>query len=393
MTNRIPQEFRERWNIPHCLGAIDGKHVTIECPANSESMDFNYKGSFSKWLLAVCYAQYRFIYVEVGHSGSESDGRDFLPLQSPKKNVLQGALGLPPVSTVGNEGPLPYFFVGDEAFPLKQYVMRPYARRSRDLLLRLGYISQFHDAARRKPIPDQLRATYKVAPIPRNMDPRLYQGLREARVEALERTYAHKNTTYYVDAANYDHANNKAVATVVDHTLTERTSTSVRCRNITDAEETAIALALALGYRQRRSLTVLTDSQAACRNYLQGRISQPALNVIMSVKCWNQQHGCTLMMAASEVHKHFHRECQYHITTCPRCSATVLCRDMGEHARASCNDHAAPQEMECEGKAGPRYGDRNPRRCQESSARTGAGNEGAAGASMWGKRHPSQQAK
>ncbi|KAL3188525.1 hypothetical protein MRX96_003487 [Rhipicephalus microplus] len=150
----------------------------------------------------------------------------------------------------------------------------------RDLLLRLGYISQFHDAARRKPIPDQFRATYKVAPIPRNMDPRLHQGRREARGDALERTYAHKNTTYYVDAANYVHANNKAVATVVDHTLTERTSASVRCRNITDAEEAAIALAL--GYRQRRSLTVLTDSQAACHNYLQGRISQPALNVIMS---------------------------------------------------------------------------------------------------------------
>ncbi|KAL3245478.1 hypothetical protein MRX96_046909 [Rhipicephalus microplus] len=156
-------------------------------------------------------------------------------------------------------------------------------RAGRDLLLRLGYISQFHDAARRKPIPDQLRATYKVTPISRNMDPRLHQGRREVRVEALERTYAHKNTTYYVDAANYDHANNKAVATVVDHTLTERTSASVRCRNITDAEETAITLALALGYRQRRSLTVLTDSQAACCNYLQGRISQPALSVIMSV--------------------------------------------------------------------------------------------------------------
>ncbi|KAL3183883.1 hypothetical protein MRX96_033397 [Rhipicephalus microplus] len=41
-----------------------------------------------------------------------------------------GALGLPPVSTVGNEGPLPYFFLGDEAFPLKEYVMRPYARRT-----------------------------------------------------------------------------------------------------------------------------------------------------------------------------------------------------------------------------------------------------------------------
>ncbi|KAH6937640.1 hypothetical protein HPB50_003069 [Hyalomma asiaticum] len=114
------------------------------------------------------------------------------------------------------------------------------------------------------------------------MDPRLHQGRREARVEALEREHGHKTTTYYVDAANYDLANTKAVATVVDHTLTERTSASVRCHNITEAEETAIALALALGYRHRRSLTVLTDSQAACRNYLKGRISQPALNILLN---------------------------------------------------------------------------------------------------------------
>ncbi|XP_037515884.1 uncharacterized protein LOC119393136 [Rhipicephalus sanguineus] len=34
------------------------------------------------------------------------------------------------MSPVGNEGPLPYFFVGDEAFPLKEYMMRPYPRRT-----------------------------------------------------------------------------------------------------------------------------------------------------------------------------------------------------------------------------------------------------------------------
>ena len=27
-------EFYERWNFPNCIGAIDGKHVMIQCPFN-----------------------------------------------------------------------------------------------------------------------------------------------------------------------------------------------------------------------------------------------------------------------------------------------------------------------------------------------------------------------
>ncbi|KAL1481747.1 hypothetical protein MTO96_034241 [Rhipicephalus appendiculatus] len=45
----------------------------------------------------------------------------------------------------------------------------------------------------------------------------------------------------------------------------------------------------------------------------------PAENLLArEVKCWNHEHGCPLVMAASEVSRHFRRECEYHCTPCPR---------------------------------------------------------------------------
>ena len=40
---KISELFYLRWDYPHCLGAIDGKHVLIAPPPNSCSQYYNYK--------------------------------------------------------------------------------------------------------------------------------------------------------------------------------------------------------------------------------------------------------------------------------------------------------------------------------------------------------------
>ena len=41
---RIAQEFKDKCNMPHTIGCIDGKHVRIECPKFSGTLYYNYKG-------------------------------------------------------------------------------------------------------------------------------------------------------------------------------------------------------------------------------------------------------------------------------------------------------------------------------------------------------------
>ena len=49
----VAEGFETQWNFNHSIGAMDGKHITVQAPANSGSYFFNYKHSFSIVLLAV----------------------------------------------------------------------------------------------------------------------------------------------------------------------------------------------------------------------------------------------------------------------------------------------------------------------------------------------------
>ncbi|XP_071500329.1 putative nuclease HARBI1 [Diadema antillarum] len=91
----LAQQFEQRWNVPHAIGALDGKHIAIKKPANTGSLYHNYKGFFSIPLLALVDAEYKFIWIELEE----------------------------------NQPDIPYFILVDDAFALKSYMMKPYSRR------------------------------------------------------------------------------------------------------------------------------------------------------------------------------------------------------------------------------------------------------------------------
>lgn len=120
-------EFMARTQFPHCIGAVDGKHIRIVKPTDSGSNYFNYKKFFSILLLAVCDANYKFIYIDVGAYGKSSDSTVFKNSIFFKK-MTDGLLNFPePIDIgIGFNEKMPFMLVADEGFGQSEYVLRPY---------------------------------------------------------------------------------------------------------------------------------------------------------------------------------------------------------------------------------------------------------------------------
>lgn len=128
---RIAERFEELWNFPNCCGAVDGKHVRIEAPWNSGSLFFNYKSYNSIILQAVVDAEGKFVIVDVGEAGKNSDGGVFMSSTFGCMFRDQN-LNLPKPRTLHTNNCIefPYVFVGDEAYALHKHMMKPFSKAS-----------------------------------------------------------------------------------------------------------------------------------------------------------------------------------------------------------------------------------------------------------------------
>lgn len=66
------------------------------------------------------------------------------------------------------------------------------------------------------------------------------------------------------------------------------------------------------------------------------------------VRCWNKEHGCGAVTAASDISQHFQRDCGHHLACCPKCSASVLCGDVCAHLRTACAALESTFRFDCD---------------------------------------------
>ena len=98
----------------------------------SGSTYHNYKGFESVVLMALADSNYRFLWTQVGDVGSSSDGQIWNHCEL--HHALQnGVLGVPEADPLpGDDVNTPYYVIGDEAFALRTWLMKPFPRRGLD---------------------------------------------------------------------------------------------------------------------------------------------------------------------------------------------------------------------------------------------------------------------
>ena len=120
--------FRMKWGMIQCAGSIDGCHIPVMPPALNHTDYYNRKGWYSVVLQAVVDHEYLFRDIYVGWPGSIHDACVLVNSTVYKKAANNEILCGENVNIGGVD--VPTFLIGDSAYPLSTWLMKPFAHSS-----------------------------------------------------------------------------------------------------------------------------------------------------------------------------------------------------------------------------------------------------------------------
>jgi hypothetical protein len=122
------KEFDKLWGFPMTIGAIDGCHVPFHPPKRYQSDYYNFKGWYSVNMLVISDAKYQCLYAKAGIPGRCSDVGAFMSTSIYQK-AMNGTL-FPSYSRYLNGVKIPFHLLGDGAFRLEAWMMKPFRKQS-----------------------------------------------------------------------------------------------------------------------------------------------------------------------------------------------------------------------------------------------------------------------
>lgn len=66
-----------KWDLPNCIGSLDSKYIRLKCPSKSGTMSYKYTNFIFIVLQALTSPDYKFITVEIGAYGKQSNAGIF----------------------------------------------------------------------------------------------------------------------------------------------------------------------------------------------------------------------------------------------------------------------------------------------------------------------------
>ena len=122
----IVDGFLHRWQFPQCAGAIDGSHIPILAPTLNSKDYVNRKNFHSIVLQAVVDHHCRFLDIYIGWPGSTHDAR-VLANSSIYIKAEAGTLFPNKERQICGQN-IPLLMLGDPAYPLLHWLMKPYSQ-------------------------------------------------------------------------------------------------------------------------------------------------------------------------------------------------------------------------------------------------------------------------